>query len=197
MVVGGYNNPARNDVELVDLSGRLRQCSKPVNYPYDVDDGSIGTFFDGRPLVCGGFDRDTQVYSDSCHRYDFQSNNWLSGPPDLNVVRWEAAGSFLTWDQWWVSGGSDGSDLDADTTSEVISAGKSTFELTGFHLPESLQRHSMVRVNDTAVVFVGSDAQSNNRAYLFDANTQRFQSLPTLSIGRAAPFAGTVCISAS
>ena len=59
------------DVEFLDLSGQGRQCSKPVNYPDNVDGSQVGTYFDGSPIVCGGYDGGSVGEDrDLCYRYD-------------------------------------------------------------------------------------------------------------------------------
>ena len=71
MVVGGAPTAANSDVELIDLSGQQRSCSKPANYPSSIDWGSVGVFFDGSPLVCGG-NHDVDIYTNLCYSYNHE-----------------------------------------------------------------------------------------------------------------------------
>ena len=62
MVVGGY--PAENEAEIVDLSETNVNCPTIPNFP-GASYGSVGTFINGRALVCGG-----ESSSDSCYSYN-------------------------------------------------------------------------------------------------------------------------------
>ena len=61
MVVGGRND--YGDVELIDLTGQGRSCQKPENYP-GASYGSVGTFYRGSAIVCGG-----NPYTSTCYLY--------------------------------------------------------------------------------------------------------------------------------
>ena len=65
MVVGGASNGI-NDVEVIDLSGSMRSCAKPADYPFDYY--STGIYFDGYPTVCGG----CCSYTNLCYKYEYK-----------------------------------------------------------------------------------------------------------------------------
>ena len=66
----GHNG---HDVEFVDLSGQLRTCNKPAAFPDNVDWGQVGAFFDGSPIVCGGYENDpANEFRSVCYRYDYR-----------------------------------------------------------------------------------------------------------------------------
>lgn len=52
MAVGGYPRDSFYKVEIVDISGNNLTCQAIEDYP--VQEGSVGTFIGGRPIVCGG-----------------------------------------------------------------------------------------------------------------------------------------------
>ena len=76
-------------------------------------------------------------------------------------------------------------------TGGSLPSGKSAFN-DDVDLPELLYFHTMVRVNESAMIFVGSQVASNDRVYMFIKETQTFTQLATMSIGRFAPQAGLV-----
>ena len=69
MIVGGYPGAAENDAEFIDLSGQGRTCYKP-SCPNTLYFAATGAYFDGSPLVCGGWDRTIDRESDLCYRYE-------------------------------------------------------------------------------------------------------------------------------
>ena len=73
MIVGGHPGAAENDAEFIDLSGQFRSCPKP-SAPEKLDFGSTGAYFDGAPLVCGGYDRTTDSFQDLCYKYEVTTN---------------------------------------------------------------------------------------------------------------------------
>ena len=68
MVIGGRDNAANFDVEVIDLSGNMMTCTKPANTPESASLGMTGTYFKGYPTVCGGFASNVTA----CNQYDFQ-----------------------------------------------------------------------------------------------------------------------------
>lgn len=63
MVIGDH--VTEYDVEVLNLSGDGKTCSKPANAPLRY--GSTGVYFDGYPTICGGFG---SVYD--CFKYNVQ-----------------------------------------------------------------------------------------------------------------------------
>ena len=180
MAVGGPTpNGISKDVEVVDLSGSHRNCSKPHDYPVLVW-GATGEYFDGYPTVCGS----TQL----CFKYDYKADNWTSHLY-TSKLRLYLAGTLLGQDEWWISGGTSGSEASLSrTTTEMLYEGTSQF-VNYNDLPEAMEDHTMVRVNATSVIFVGNNPQSD-RVYMFDKGSQTYTSLPSLNTVRAYPFAG-------
>ena len=68
MVVGGIPSTAYYDIEVIDLSGSIRTCIKPIDYPSEIEYASTGVYFDGFPTVCGG----TSPHTNECYKYNYQ-----------------------------------------------------------------------------------------------------------------------------
>ena len=63
----------------------------------------MGTFIDGKPIVCGGFYGQSSYESD-CYYYDFEVNFWLPLGTNLPTVRAFAASVMLNATHWWITG---------------------------------------------------------------------------------------------
>ena len=66
MVVGG--NYADFKVEVIDLSGNQTQCRSYPDFP--IAQGSVGTFINGKVLVCGG--ANGNEWKKECFSYSFK-----------------------------------------------------------------------------------------------------------------------------
>ena len=94
----------------------------------------------------------------------------------MTSIRSDAAGQLISEDQWWISGGF--IDADSRVTSETLESG-STFEpFVG--LPREMFHHTMVRINDTLIIFVGF-SRDTKEVYMFNTQTQNFSPLPQMS----------------
>ena len=110
----------------------------------------------------------------------------------MRVPRAYPASTFMSWDEWWISGGLDDDDSTtiSETTSEILPAGSLSFN-DYTDLFEDIHYHVMVRINETAVVFIAGQS-SRNRVKMFDKEKNDWVDLPALLEGRYAPFAGLV-----
>ena len=122
MVVGGMH--AFNDVELIDLSGQGRTCRKPDDFP-EAAWGSVGEYFQDRPLVCGGFKGDLLS---ECYYYN-SNGTWTQGPSMEEPRAYAAATVFNQ--QFWVTGGdkSTASSGDPDISNTLYVQGFSSTEV--------------------------------------------------------------------
>ena len=94
----------------------------------------------------------------------------------MNVVRAVAASSFLSFDEWWITGGTNGNDLDS---TEILYSGKSSFE-NYVDLPKRLLMHTMVNINESNVAIFSGHYEMDD-VELFDKNTQSYTNLPSLN----------------
>ena len=80
MVVGGGGD-GHYKVEVIDLSGELKGCPAVTSFP--LDEGSVGTFFDNRALVCGG--EYPEELSNNCYYYDYEVRKYFCNYKRQNV----------------------------------------------------------------------------------------------------------------
>ena len=141
MAMGG-NSELKSSVEIFDVSPEGGTCTKPADFPdgRDLGKGSVGSFFNEMPTVCGGLEGGRE-----CHGYDFGRQTWTKLPFLMLKYREKAAGVVVRNDSWIIFGGRlpSGSAL---SDSEVLKEGK-------FH-PSSLWPiefwgHCIVGFNET------------------------------------------------
>ena len=72
---GNSFNEDTLSTEIIDLSGRGKQCSNFADAPYGTS-GAVGTFFNGRPLMCGGFQHLKGENIEFCLEYNLAENSW-------------------------------------------------------------------------------------------------------------------------
>ena len=75
VVVGGYSSQSHYDVEVIDLSNNFLSCKKPAEIK--LKGRSVGTYLDGRVVVCGGIDANDEV-TDLCYEHDGPSDTWMT-----------------------------------------------------------------------------------------------------------------------
>ena len=93
-------------IEVIDLSGSDKVC-KPLPDSLLRTNGATGTFFNERPLVCGGF---LHLYSKdntpACFEYLKSSNSWTeSSKIVMSRARQDPASVVLPDGSWWITGG--------------------------------------------------------------------------------------------
>ena len=102
---GNSFNEDTLSTEIIDLSGRDRQCSNFADAPYGTT-GAVGTFFNGRPLMCGGFQHLTRDNIEFCLEYNLDENRWdQSASIQLSFPRQDPGSVELPNGSWWVTGG--------------------------------------------------------------------------------------------
>ena len=177
MVVGGDPSfAAFYDVELIDLSGQARTCRKPENIP-QASRGSVGAYFAGRALVCGG------VYISDCYYYN-TNGTWTQGP-SMTSARGYAAATFINH-QFSISGG-DNQDVSGLNSTELLNSSNNSFDQF-VDMPVERFQHNIVSLDVNRAIFLGGqDFYSNT--YLFNGS---WSDGPTLSIERFVSQAGLV-----
>ncbi len=68
MVVGGWPASESYKVEVVDLSGRNQTCSGISIRDSPIDYGSVGVFYQNKPMICGGFN--IEYGTSDCYTYE-------------------------------------------------------------------------------------------------------------------------------
>ena len=120
----------------------------------------VGSFVEGNPVICGGYDSDG--YQNRCSLYSFGDGSWNLAPFALNHARYAAASVALPDGGFLVMGGR-GHTEDSLTTTEILSGG--TFEI-GPDLPERFDFHCSVLANDTHVFLSGGTFAPNSAYFL-------------------------------
>ena len=179
MVVGGTPSSAFYDVELIDLSGQGRTCRKPDNFP-SAERGSMGTYFQERALVCGGY-----PYTSECYYYQ---HKWDLDPRAIND---RAAGWGSCINAWWC----------------MVDHWRCKFKWRPFFnrtnqhwynrfvpfvdLPEERWLHNIVSIDDNRAMLLGGQISYRET---FAYNDDRWEDGPLLSIGRDRCQAGPISL---
>ena len=186
MVFGGYNdhtNPVHmvhQDVEVINLSGDGKTCTKPPDY--DMFRGTTGAYFNGYATMCGGCSLDgttcmgTNPYTRTldCFKYEPDSNSWSVAFQTLER-RLYAAGVLLNDNEWWMAGGGMGS----QQTTEIVNAGSLTSTAAIDVLPTWYQDGGLkMATADDDRVIVHRDSNVLDRTYVFHIQAQNFEKLP-------------------
>ena len=175
MVVGG--NSAENDVELVDLTGQGRNCEKPQNFP-GGDHGTVGTFFKGKVIVCGG----CCTYTSDCYFYNSGNGSWTEGP--TMIEERSGAASVIMNDALWITGGTNSNGHHSST--EIFNSSNNSFGKY-IDLPVEGWYHEIIKISDKTSMLIGGQKKDT---YYFDG--QLWTNGPNLIRGRYGSQAGLV-----
>ena len=115
-----------------------------------------------------------------------KSGYW-EGHEDMIHLRYGHSGAFLDWESWWVSGGYGGGRTHDST--EVYRSATGTFE-NYTKLPEPMYHHNLVRVNSTTFALFGGGSTLTEKAWIFNSETEIWQSVNDLPTARVACQAG-------
>ena len=180
MVVGGDTSAAYYDVEVLDLTGKDRECEKPRDYTRYM--APVGTFIDREVLVCGG--QTSSSYYNQCYVYIPANDTWIN-TKNMVSSRAFAAGVMISDTEWWVTGGRTTSIL---STTELLNNTGDFNTYTA--LPTSRSGHSAVKINNTHVAILGHYA-SNRNQYIHDRIAGSWTNYPSL-VNRAGAQGGLV-----
>ena len=164
MVVGGEG--AAYDVELIDLTRRGRTCRKPQDFP-GARYGSVGVFFNGKAIVCGGetsTDPDNASRPTSkCFIYNPRSSGW-SQTSSMTIDRSLAKATIMN-NYWWVTGGESANDDLAST--EVLNGIGSIF-IANVDLPNEMLEHNIISLGNNQAILLdfGSSYLYNGRSWI-------------------------------
>ena len=108
LVIGGISDEAQNTSELVDLSGKNRNCwQSSIHNTF----GMSGSALDGTVVTCGGFvtfNGSPSTGSEKCYSYHKEAHSWTHFATMDEHVRYMSA---IPYDQdhiWFVGGKKDG-----------------------------------------------------------------------------------------
>ena len=181
--VGGYPH-AYYKSEVVDLSGRYRNCQEIADFP--LNEGSTGTFLPDGPFVCGGVGPSALIAD--CYSYNSTGNRW-DLKAQMNRRRYYAASVMYNSTHWWITGG--WSDITgAHKSTELYDINTMTFSMF-VDLPMTRDFHNMVKINETHIMLVGNGFPTA-LAWMFNQNTEEWIQLPSTVESKSETFAGLV-----
>ena len=171
-------SPRTDKSQLIDVSSESTACANLPSYPFATD-YAAGGVVNGSPIICGGR-RSSRERTDSCHRFDRNSNSWKLHSK-MNSKRYAHA-STVVKDALFITGGIDGSSRPA-TTEFVYSNG--TVQ-RGPNLPAARSGHCSVTLHDGKVMILGADSPSSLRrnVIIMDPADNSFTTGPSLSYRR-------------
>ena len=179
MVVGGYPSSAYQDVELIDLSGQDRTCTKPPDF-LGSEYGSKGTYIGNGVIVCGG------NLNSRCYYY--VDNDWIFMGNTL-LDRYGSASINLDESNWWLTGSNFAS---ISNTTEQYNDDSRDFVRTE-DLPEEMGFHNLVRLNSSHIfVVVNKNTGSLNKTYFYNQDLKTWTDGPQLLTARDKAQAGLV-----
>ena len=186
MVIGGEPESAYNDVELIDISGKDRNCKQPqTKYP-GAKMGSTGAFLNDEAHVCGGGEFLTAATSD-CYRYNSNDASW-SKTASLNNRRAYAASILLDYNNWWITGG-ENANGDPYSSTEILDRNS---RITSFiDLPGNRSFHNLITVGPNRVMLLGGHFKTKE-TYFYDGNSGKWTAGPPMSTGMGFGQAGLV-----
>ena len=75
LMIGPGDQDIKRHTEIVDLRGNLTSCPDISSYPISLNYAGVGTFVDGRGLICGGYNDynstlESHTSTDSCFSWN-------------------------------------------------------------------------------------------------------------------------------
>lgn len=93
-----------------------------------------------------------------------QTKTWIE-ESNMTCNRYEAASLMLNKDQWWITGGNDGSSfLDS---AEVYDVKTNQFQIQHVALPKPIGHHNLVKIDETRFVLLGGNSDSD-KVHVYD-----------------------------
>ena len=187
LVTNGYGpNKELNDTEIVDLSGG---CSASLpDYPKRLT-GTTGKFLDDAAIICGG--RNNGPYDYDYYNECFALTKKLRIFESIAPMKEERAHakSIVSQGKIWVTGGH-GKKIHSST--EFI---PDNFSSSGPILPEPVERHAIISINDTTSMLIGGYTTYDfysRKTYYFNHHSQIWKDGPSLMNGRSYHTAGLI-----
>ena len=185
MVLGG-NPDLKTDIELIDVSPEGGVCTKPADFPGEVDlsKGAIGAFVEGMPMVCGGIEGQKE-----CHGYHLESQSWSKLPFQLLKARQEAAGVTLTNGSWLIIGGKESKEALSD--SEIL-INRQFHHGTLWPMP--FWGHCAIEINQTHAFIAGGMNQKEyiRSSYVYAFSNGYWTWITNLNYDRSGHICGVV-----
>jgi len=177
ITVATGKSPRTDKSQLIDVSSESTACANLPSYPFATD-YAAGGVVNGSPIICGGR-RSSRERTDSCHRFDRNSNSWELH--STMTSRRAGHASTVVKNALFITGGNDGSSRLA--TTEYIYANGTV--QSGPNLPESRSAHCSVTLHDGKVMILGAVLSSLDRnVIIMDPADNSFTTGPSMSYER-------------
>ena len=102
MVATGFTDKS----QVIDVSSSSTACANLPSYPFAMKAGAAGGVVNGSPIICGG-EIGSGGPTDTCHRFDRNSNSWKLHSRMASKRSWHA--STVVKNALFITGGFDGS----------------------------------------------------------------------------------------
>ena len=186
LAVGGHTDSTiLNDVELFNPDTSDNNCTKPQNYPQNIE-GLCGE----NSLVCGGHN-DANDYPNEC--YELVDGHWRDAG-SLAYGRRFAACQMLNNGSFWISGGFNVNDYNIPSSSE-IRIDDSTGFLPSTQLPVPMDRHCVAKIDNSRLFIAGNSQLGYEKlAYVVhvQSNDFTFEPISPMNNDRFAAGCGTI-----
>lgn len=156
VALGQTRNGQTNNIEIIDLSSSESSCNNFPPYPYATERAKGQLSFHEIPLICGGYDPSRN----ECKIFEY--GEWRSFG-SMTVAKYDFAitkSSFGTGTQLFLSGGFTGSRT--LSTLEVLT--QYGIKEASLKLPNSVDVHTMVMLNNTHMILIGGRQEQNSIA---------------------------------
>ena len=162
--------------EVIDLADESTSCEALGDFPIQVSSASGGLINDRLPLICGGFG---EGVISGC----YIAGGAISDPViKLFTPRGYSAAVVINSHQLWVTGGLDDKFNDLASTEIVDILANPPTVVPGPELPEPMNGHCIVQLNQSTVFFMGGE--QSKKTFFFDASTLTWTNGPDMNHDR-------------
>jgi len=165
--------------QVIDVSSSSTACANLPSYPFAMS-YAAGGVVNGSPIICGGYRNIPSQETESCHRFDRNSNSWkwhssMESRRSLHV-------STVVKNALFITGGWDGS-RDLATTEYIYANG--TVQ-SGPNLPVARAGPCSVTLHDGKVMILGAMTPRSleRNVIIMDPDDKSFTTGPSLSYKR-------------
>ena len=187
MVIGGKELTSNS---MIDLSPENKNFRTPA-YPLPVL-APIGTFIQGKIIVCGGKDTTNDIVTVLCFTYVHHPSRHWEQTVNTSEARVQAESVNLNDTHWWVTGGQKLENV----PTEIYNTESNTFSpWVDTPMPDrGAIGHQMVKLNATSIFF-GPGTYSNKyyqQAFIFNLLDTSWHRISDFKLDHRSGFAGLV-----
>ena len=177
LILTGSTTNESKKIEVVDLQNPQNSCILPEEFPARLY-GATGGFTHDGPLLCGGFNYDTDSRSNSC--FTFKDSKLIEAAVNLQTERQSASAVVLPNGELWIQGGYNGNFL---STSEIMSLQGSQ---NGMELEKGISMHCSMMINTTTAFITGGFTGSgwSKETYFVDVQNWKLTKGPQMEEAR-------------